>query len=123
MAFHKTRNTAELDQSVEEVERKIAEFVQVLTNPERKQGSESELVASKINSVLQRVTASSVQEIDKLISELEASRDMLQSEAERVRREIVQYSTLSQAALQSTKIITESLTQWKKVPDAQTRSD
>jgi hypothetical protein len=118
MAFRKTRNTAELDQSVEEVEGKIREFVQVVTNPERQPGSESELVASNINSVLQRVTATSVQEIDKLITELEASRDMLQSEAARVQREIVQYSTLSQAALQSTKIITESLTQWKNVPDA-----
>jgi transcriptional regulator of heat shock response len=123
MAYRKTRNTAELDQSVEEVEGKIREFVQVVTNPERQPGSESELVASNINSVLQRVTATSVQEIDKLITELEASRDMLQSEAARVQREIVQYSTLSQAALQSTKIITESLTQWKKVPDAPPRSD
>jgi transcriptional regulator of heat shock response len=123
MAFRKTRNTAELDQSVEEVEGKIREFVQVVTNPERQPGSESELVASNINSVLQRVTATSVQEIDQLITELEASRDMLQSEAARVQREIVQYSTLSKAALHSTKIITESLTQWKKVPDAPTRSD
>jgi hypothetical protein len=39
---------------------------------------------------------------------------MLQSEAARVQREVLQYSTLTQAALQSTKIITESLTQWKK---------
>jgi transcriptional regulator of heat shock response len=123
MAYRKTRNTAELDQSVEEVEGKIREFVQVVTNPERQPGSESELVASNINSVLQRVTATSVQEIDQLITELEASRDMLQSEAARVQREIVQYSTLSKAALHSTKIITESLTQWKKVPDAPTRSD
>ena len=118
MAFRKMR-TAEHDQTVEEVEGEIREFVrrEVVTE------NESELVASNINSLLRRVTATSVQEIDKLITELESSRDMLQSEATRVQREITQYSTLSQAALQSTKIITESLTQLKKVPDAATRSD
>jgi predicted ATP-dependent Lon-type protease len=118
MALRKMR-TAEHDQTVEEVEGEIREFVrrEVVTE------NESELVASNINSLLRRVTATSVQEIDKLITELESSRDMLQSEATRVQREITQYSTLSQAALQSTKIITESLTQLKKVPDAATRSD
>jgi predicted ATP-dependent Lon-type protease len=118
MALRKMR-TAEHDQTVEEVEGEIHEFVrrEVVTE------NESELVASNINSLLRRVTATSVQEIDKLITELESSRDMLQSEAARVQREIIQYSTLSQAALQSTKIITESLTQLKKVPDAATRSD
>jgi predicted ATP-dependent Lon-type protease len=118
MALRKMR-TAEHDQTVEEVEGEIHEFVrrEVVTE------NESELVASNINSLLRRVTATSVQEIDKLITELESSRDMLQSEATRVQREITQYSTLSQAALQSTKIITESLTRLKKVPDAQTRSD
>ena len=47
----------------------------------------------------------------------------LQSEAARVQREIVDYASLSQAALQSTKTIAESLTQWKKVPDAPTPSE
>ena len=40
-----------------------------------------------------------------------------------VQREIVEYATLSQAALQSTKIIAESLTGWKKVPDAPSLRD
>jgi hypothetical protein len=124
MAFRKMR-TAEHDQSVDEVEGEIREFVrrEVVTHPGRQPENQNELVASNINFVLQRVTATSLQEIDKLITELESSRDMLQSEAARVQGEIIQYSTLSQAALQSTKIITESLTQLKKVPDAPTRSD
>jgi hypothetical protein len=48
---------------------------------------------------------------------------MLQNEGARVQREIVEYATLSQAALQSTKIIAESLTGWKKVPDAPSLRD
>jgi hypothetical protein len=126
MALRKPRYIAEHDQPAEmELEGEIREFVSrdVVSNVGRRPENESELVASNINSVLQRVTATSVQEIDALISELESSRDMLHSEAARVHREIVQYSTLIQGALHSTKIIAESLTQWKKVPDAQTLSD
>ena len=126
MALRKARYIAEHDEPAEmELEGEIREFVSrdVVSNVGRRPENESELVASNINSVLQRVTATSVQEIDALISELESSRDMLHSEAARVQREIVQYSTLIQGALHSTKIIAESLTQWKKVPDAQTLSD
>ena len=126
MALRKARYIAEHDEPAEmELEGEIREFVSrdVVSNVGRRPENETELVASNINSVLQRVTATSVQEIDALISELESSRDMLHSEAARVQREIVQYSTLIQGALHSTKIIAESLTQWKKVPDAQTLSD
>jgi hypothetical protein len=121
MAFGKARYTAENDQLVEmEVEGEIRELVRrEVVQPE----NESELVANNVNSLLQRVTGASVQEIDKLITELQTLRDTLQSEAARVQREIVEYASLSQAALQSTKIIAESLTQWKKVPDAPTPSD
>ena len=117
MAFGKMR-TAEHDQTVEEVKGEIREVVcrEVVTNPGRQPENESELVASNINSLLPRVTARSLQEIDNLITELESSRDMLQSEAARVQREVIQYSTLSQAALHSTKIITDSLTQFKRFP-------
>jgi hypothetical protein len=119
MALRKMR-TAEHEETVEKLDREIREFVrhEVVTNPAHQPENESELVASNINSLLQRVTATSLQQIDSRINELESSRDMLQSEAARVQREIIQYSTLSQAALHSTKIITESLTQLKKVPDA-----
>ena len=71
-----------------------------------------------LDSLLQRVAGTSVQEIDKLIGELQTLRDMLHNEGARVQREIVEYATLSQAAMQSTKIIAESLTHWKKIPDA-----
>ena len=126
MALRKARYIAEHDEPAEmELEGEIREFVSrdVVSNVGRRPENETELVASNINSVLQRVTATSVQEIDALISGLESSRDMLHSEAARVQREIVQYSTLIQGALHSTKVIAESLTQWKKVPEAQTLSD
>jgi hypothetical protein len=126
MRFGQTPDTAEYDQPAEtQVEGEIREFVSrdVATNLGRQPENHSELVASNINSVLQGATATTIQEIEKLITELEASRDKLHSEGARVQREIVQYATFTQAALQSTKIIAESLTQWKKVPTARTPSD
>ena len=126
MAFRKMRNTVEDDQPAQtEMEGEIREFVRrdVVTNRERQPENESEMAASSINSVLQRATTASVQEIDKLITELQTLRHMLHSKGAQVQREIVQYSTLTTAALHSTKIIAESLTQLKKGPDASTLSD
>src|SRR5499425_3228527 len=117
MALRKPRDTVEHDEPAEtEVEAEIRDR-DVVTNRERQPENESEIVAGSINSVLQRATATSVQEIDKLITELQTLSDTLHSERARVQREIVQYSTLTRAALQSTKIIAESLTQFKKSPD------
>jgi hypothetical protein len=107
------------------MEGEIRDFVRrdVATSLRRQPESDSEVVATNIGALLQRVAGTSVQEIEKLIGELQTLRDMLQTEAARVQREIVEYATLSQAAMQSTKIIAESLTQWKKVPDAPSLRD
>ena len=122
MGYRKMRNTVEDDQPTEtKLEGEIREFVRssdVVTNRKRQPESDSELVASNVNQLLQRVAGTSVQEIDRLITELQTLSDKLHSKTARVQREIVQYSTLTQAALQSTKIIAESLTQLKKAPDA-----
>jgi hypothetical protein len=102
-----------------EVEGEIREFVRrdtaALRGPSETDG---EVVANNIGSLLQRVSGQSVQEIDSLIEELQTLRERLRLEGERVQRNIVEYASLSQAAMQSTRIIADSLTHWKKVPDA-----
>jgi hypothetical protein len=121
MTLFKSRDaTSDLDKSVEsEVEGEIREFVRRdVATLRRHPENDSEIVASNINTLLQRVAGTSIQEIDKLIAELQTLRDRLNTEAARVQREIVEYATLSQAAMQSTKIIAESISSWKKVPDA-----
>jgi ABC-type transporter Mla subunit MlaD len=121
-----TYNSVEHDQLAgTEVEAEIREFVRrdVMTNRERHPDQESEIAASSINSVLQRASTSSVQEIDKLIAELQTLSDTLDNERARVQHEIVQYSSLTRAALKSTKVIAESLTQFKNAPDAPALSD
>ncbi len=66
-----------------------------------------------LNSLLDRVSVSSVQEIDELIADLRNVRDFLQTEGERVQREITSYAQLSQVAMTSVKIIAESMSQRK----------
>ena len=125
MSVFTTRETADVGETtMTEVEGEIREFVRRDTAALRRPPeSDGQVVAGNISSLLQRVSGSSVQEIDRLIADLQTLRDRLQLEGERVRRDIVEYATLSQAAMQSTRIIAESLTHWKKVPDAPSISE
>src|SRR5262245_9055587 len=96
------------------VEGEIREFVR-RDGPglRRAPESDSELVAHNISTLLQRVAGTSVQEVDRLIAELQQLRELLHQEGARVQREITEYAHLSQSAMQSTKIIAESLSHWK----------
>ena len=84
------------------------------TDPPMEPGSDSERVANTVSSLLQRVTGSSVQEIDRLIAELLALREMLQDKGESVQHELTQYAHLSQSAMETTKLIAESLAKMEK---------
>jgi hypothetical protein len=102
---------AEVEQPLEPtVEGEIRDFVRrdggsLRRAPE----TESELVANNIMSLLQRVAGTSTKDIDRLVSELETLRDILQERGARVQRELAQYAHLSQSAMESTKIIAEGL--------------
>ena len=71
-----------------------------------------EVTVNNVNSLIQRVAGASIAEIENLISELESLRDLLHAEGERVQREISGYAQLSQAAMKSTRMIAENVTQW-----------
>jgi cell division septum initiation protein DivIVA len=107
--------SVDLDQTLRDgVEGEIREFVRrdgqaLRRTPE----NDSELVAHNIGTLVQRVAGTSVQEVDRLIAELQQLRELLHQEGARVQREITEYAHLSQSAMQSTKIIAESLAQWK----------
>jgi hypothetical protein len=78
--------------------------------------------AGEAGSLLQRVSGTSVQEIEKLIAELQILRDMLQKEAARVQREIVGYAVLIQNVRQSMSTISETLS-WKNDRPASRKSE
>jgi hypothetical protein len=77
----------------------------------------TEATVNNVNSLIQRVAGSSLAEIENLISELESLRDLLHSEGQRVQREISGYAQLSQAAMKSTRMIADNVTQWKRAAD------
>jgi hypothetical protein len=115
MTLIKPREPAELDKSTESaVEGEIRDFVRRdVATLRRTPEADSEVVANNISTLLQRVAGSSVQEIDRLMTELHTLRELLQTEGARVQREIADYAHLSQSAMHSTKVITESLAKWK----------
>ena len=61
-----------------------------------------------------RAGAASVTEIEKLMGELTAARDYLQIEGERLQREAARYAHLTQSALASVKMVSESMDKWRE---------
>ena len=102
-------------------EGEIREFVRRDVAFLRRQPSETEPAGDpateNMNTLIRRVSGASMEEIDRVISELESVREMLRNEGKRVSREIASYVSLSHASTTAMKVITDSLTQWKSVPD------
>jgi hypothetical protein len=96
------------------VEGEIREFVRRdVGSRSRVPHVEGELNSGSLNLMVERISGTSIQEIDHLIAELQLVRDYLQAEGDRVQREIANYTQVSQAALASAKIILDSMGQWK----------
>ena len=77
----------------------------------------SEPTIDNLNVMIRRVSGASMDEIDRVILELQSVREMLRIEGERVGREIAGYASLSHAAMTAMKVIGDSLTQWKCAPN------
>ena len=103
-----------------EFEGEIREFIRRdVAHLRRAPNENAEQAVNGIHSLLDRVSGSSVTEIDSLIADLRNVREFLKSEGERVQREIASYAQLSTVAMTSVKIIAESMSQWKaQVSDA-----
>jgi hypothetical protein len=72
--------------------------------------------AENLNALIGRVAGASIEEIDRVILELEGVRAMLRSEGERVSREIAGYASLCHASTTAMTVIGDSLKQWKVAP-------
>jgi hypothetical protein len=114
--------------AVSEVEAGIRDFVRNdvaylrrpvpgMSSPEPALDPSAESTVNNVNSLIQRVAGTSLSEIENLISELESLRDLLHAEGQRVQREISGYAQLSQAAMKSTRMIADNVTQWKRTAD------
>src|SRR5450830_517478 len=83
----------------------------------RQQRSEAHPAAENQNALIQRVAADSMEEIDRVIRELESVRAMLRNEGERVSREVAGYASLNHASMTAMKVIGDSIKQWKDGAD------
>jgi hypothetical protein len=107
---------SDADQAAATFEGEIREFVRrdvAFLRRQRPETETSEPVSDNLNGLIRRVSGASMEEIDRVIVELQGVREMLRSEGERVGREIAGYASLSHAAMTAIKVIGDSLTQWK----------
>jgi hypothetical protein len=68
---------------------------------------------NNLNSLLQRVAGSSTGEIDNLIMQLQDMRDFLQTEGDRVQREIAEYAQTSHKARSHVERMADHLAEWR----------
>ena len=73
----------------------------------------------EIAPLIQQVAATSIAEIDRLVTELQKAKNHLQSEGERVEREMVRYTKLTQMASFTAKIIVDAISQWHPTSNQQ----
>jgi hypothetical protein len=132
MSFFTTRERAELGKSAEiTMERKIRDVVRSEFAPRRRrpdndlpghvgsvrqQRPADNHLGGDIGSMLQQAAENSLQEIDDLLVVLRRRREELLNESARVERAVIDYAKLSQSTMQSTRIITESLSHLNKIP-------
>ena len=79
----------------------------------------AEMRTEDLGDLLGRVSESSTSEIDGLIGEFERLRGRLQTDGERIQREIEEYKALSQQVMQFTKAISESVEKVRASVDRQ----
>jgi hypothetical protein len=74
----------------------------------------AEATVNNVNTLIQRVAGVTSNEIENLIGELEELRGFMHREGERVQRELASFARLSQTAMKSSRMIADSLAQWKR---------
>ena len=77
------------------------------------ESSDGEMSGEHLGTLLRQVSKTSVGEIDGLVGELQTLRRKLQTDGDRIHRDIAEHAELSQQVMQLTKIISDSV---KKLP-------
>jgi hypothetical protein len=88
-----------------------------LPSPRIDESNDCEKSAGNLSDLLGQVSKNSNGEIDSLIGELQQLRRKLQTDGDRIQREIEEYHALSHQVMQLTRIISESVA---KLPNVQT---
>ena len=78
--------------------------------------TESALATENLDVMIRSAAIDSMEEIDRVIRELESVRDMLLNEGARISREVSRYASVKRAAAAAMEAICENLKQWKERP-------
>jgi hypothetical protein len=81
------------------------------------QQSEAGPAAENLDDLIRRVARASMEEIDRVILELQGVRDLLSNEGDRLGHEIARYSALSQMSMTAMQAIADGLKRSKVVPN------
>ena len=85
-----------------------------MIKPERQtESSDAEMSGEHLGTLLRQVSKASMGEIESLIVELKTLHKKLQTDGDRIQRDIEEHAELSQQVMQLTKIISDSV---KKLP-------
>jgi len=85
--------------------------------------TQAETDTEMIPSLIEKVGATTIAEVDRLIAELQEAKSYLQSEEERIEQETVRYKNLAEMALFTTKIIFDAVSQWHPASNQQNASE
>lgn len=119
--LHTETVTASTTASVDRVEGELRAFIRRDVSLHRTRRDNGD-VGSGLASLVARMAGASIEEIERVIAELANVRDMLRSEATRLQGELNTYAATSQSAVDTMRIVADSLVKWKsqtpKLPQA-----
>jgi hypothetical protein len=101
-----------------EVDQAARAFEEAIRRLPRQQDDPANEPPVDLSGLIQRVAGPSIEEIDRVILELQDLRDTLRNEGERVSQEIAHYTRLNHASMTTMKSITGSLIQRKRASEA-----
>jgi hypothetical protein len=82
--------------------------------PQAVESEDTQMSPGDLAATLREISRVSMDEVDLLIRELQTLRRKLQTEGERIERDITEYATLSTQAMQLTKIVVDGVKQLPK---------
>ena len=111
------------DQIEGQIRRLVRRDISLVQQQGSEVGANENSVNSKLNALLRHLAGDTIEEIDRVIRDLENVRDMLRNEGERVEREIAGFSSLNQATAVAIKVISDSVKKWKGDSNQRSKPD
>jgi hypothetical protein len=112
MSIVKPRELTRSDKSAE-IEGNIRNLGQQSSTVRQPEGT-----SKQASTLVREISLASTREIDRLIGDLKDLRDKLENDSNRIQAEIIEHASLSESAVQLTKIVSDSVAHVKGMSDA-----